>query len=79
MSVCSADLLIGEYVTVENYSRIACEIHAIRETGRILGTHNLTCCRMYATSEPCSMCAYAISLACIDQMVFGAPEFNDRR
>jgi tRNA(Arg) A34 adenosine deaminase TadA len=55
------------------------EIHAIREAGRVLGTHDLTGCIMYASSEPCSMCAFAISLARIDQVVFGAPEFNDRR
>jgi guanine deaminase len=55
------------------------EIHAIREAGRVLGTHDLTGCSMYASSEPCSMCAFAISLARIDQVVFGAPEFNDRR
>jgi len=66
-------------VLPEHDSTWHAEIHAIRETGRILGTHNLTCCRMYATSEPCSMCAYAISLARIDQVVFEAPEFNDRR
>lgn len=55
------------------------EIHAIREAGRELETHDLTGCTMYASSEPCSMCAFAISLARIDRVVFGAPEFNDRR
>jgi guanine deaminase len=55
------------------------EIHAIREAGRVLGTHDLTGCSMYASSEPRLMCAFAISLARIDQVVFGAPEFNDRR
>lgn len=55
------------------------EIHAIREAGRALGTHDLTGCSMYASSEPCSMCAFAMSLARLDQVVFGAPEFNDRR
>jgi guanine deaminase len=55
------------------------EIHAIREAGRVLGTHDLTGCIMYASSEPCAMCAFALSLARIDEVVFGAPEFNDRR
>jgi len=55
------------------------EIDAIRKAGRVLGTHDLTGCSMYASSEPCAMCAFAMSLARIDQVVFGAPEFNDRR
>lgn len=55
------------------------EIHAIREAGRVLGTHDLSGCIMYASSEPCMMCSFAISLARIDEVVFGAPEFNDRR
>src|SRR3954447_4634142 len=54
------------------------EIHAIREAGRVLGTHDLTGCSIYASSEPCPMCAFAISLANIDQVVFGAPAFSDR-
>jgi guanine deaminase len=54
------------------------EIHAIREAGRVLRTHDLTGCSIYASSEPCPMCAFAISLARIDQVVFGAPAFPDR-
>jgi tRNA(Arg) A34 adenosine deaminase TadA len=53
------------------------EIHAIREAGRVLGTHDLTGCGLYASSEPCPMCAFAISLARIDQVVFGAPWRGD--
>jgi tRNA(Arg) A34 adenosine deaminase TadA len=54
------------------------EIHAIREAGRALKTHDLTGCSIYCSSEPCPMCAFAISLARIDQIVFGAPAFPDR-
>jgi guanine deaminase len=54
------------------------EIHAIREAGRVLGTHDLTGCSIYASSEPCPMCAFAISLANIEQVVFGAPWVGDR-
>jgi guanine deaminase len=54
------------------------EIHAIREAGRALGTPDLTGCSIYASSEPCPMCAFAISLARIDQVVFGASAFPDR-
>jgi len=66
-------------VLPEHDSTWHAEIHAIREAGRVLGTHDLTGCSMYASSEPCAMCAFAMSLARIDQVVFGAPEFNDRR
>jgi tRNA(Arg) A34 adenosine deaminase TadA len=55
------------------------EIHVIREACRVLKTHDLTGCTLYASSEPCLMCAFAISLARIDEVVFGAPEFNERR
>jgi tRNA(Arg) A34 adenosine deaminase TadA len=54
------------------------EIHAIREAGRKLGTHDLTGCTIYASSEPCPMCAFAISLANVDQVVFGAPWVGDQ-
>jgi tRNA(Arg) A34 adenosine deaminase TadA len=54
------------------------EMHAIREAGRLLRTHDLTGCTIYASSEPCPMCAFAISLANIDQVVFGAPWVGDR-
>jgi guanine deaminase len=66
-------------VIPEHDSTWHAEIHAIREAGRVLGTHNLTGCSMYASSEPCSMCACAMSLARIEQVVFGAPEMPDRR
>jgi tRNA(Arg) A34 adenosine deaminase TadA len=49
------------------------EIHAIREAGRVLKTHDLSGCSIYASSEPCPMCYFALSLANIDQVVFGAP------
>ena len=66
-------------VLPEHDSTWHAEIHAIREAGRVLGTHDLSGCIMYASSEPCAMCAFAMSLARIDGVVFGAPEFNERR
>jgi tRNA(Arg) A34 adenosine deaminase TadA len=54
------------------------EIDAIRKAGRVLKTPDLTGCSLYASSEPCPMCAFAISLARIDEVVFGAPAFPDR-
>jgi guanine deaminase len=54
------------------------EIDAIRKAGRALKTPDLTSCSIYASSEPCPMCAFAISLARIDQVVFGAPWVGDK-
>jgi guanine deaminase len=36
------------------------EIVAIREACRVLGTHQLTECEIYASCEPCPMCLGAI-------------------
>jgi len=64
--------------TLEHDPTWHAEIDAIRKAGRVLKTHDLTGCSIYASSEPCPMCAFAINLACIDQIVFGAPAFPDR-
>jgi len=66
-------------VLSEHDSTWHAEIHAIREAGRVLGTHDLTGCTMYASSEPCPMCAFAVSVARIDRVVFGASERSERR
>ncbi|MFC4768506.1 tRNA adenosine(34) deaminase TadA [Effusibacillus consociatus] len=50
------------------------EILAIREAGRILGGWRLVGCKLYVTSEPCPMCAGAILLSRVDEVVFGAKE-----
>lgn len=48
------------------------EILAIREAARAVGNHRLTGARLYATLEPCAMCAGAIAHARIAHLVFGA-------
>lgn len=46
------------------------EINAIREAGKILGTHDLSGCELYATGYPCPMCLSAIIWANIKKVYF---------
>ena len=48
------------------------EINAIRKAGKILNTHDLTGCTLYATSYPCPMCLSAIIWANIKEVYYGA-------
>ncbi|MBM3451191.1 MAG: nucleoside deaminase [Armatimonadetes bacterium] len=48
------------------------EILAIRRAARVTGTWRLAGCALYATVEPCAMCAGAIVLARLDRVVYGA-------
>ncbi|WP_096180403.1 tRNA adenosine(34) deaminase TadA [Effusibacillus lacus] len=50
------------------------EIVALREASRILGGWRLSGCRLYVTLEPCPMCAGALILARIDEIIYGAAE-----
>ena len=47
------------------------EVLAIREAAGKLGGWRLTGCRMYVTTEPCSMCAGAMVLARIEKAFIG--------
>jgi tRNA(adenine34) deaminase len=47
---------------------------AIREAAQKLGGWRLLGCRMYVTTEPCSMCAGAIVLARIEKVFIGTPD-----
>lgn len=47
------------------------EMMAIREAANTLGGWRLLGCRMYVTTEPCSMCAGAIVLARIQKVFIG--------
>ena len=47
------------------------EINAIREASRILGTHDLSGCILYATGYPCPMCLSAIIWANIKEVYYG--------
>lgn len=50
------------------------EVIAIREAAARLGTWHLDGCTVYATLEPCAMCAGAMVLARIDRCVYGATD-----
>jgi len=50
------------------------EILALRAVGERLGNYRLTGLALYATLEPCAMCAGAISHARIGRLVFGATD-----
>jgi tRNA(adenine34) deaminase len=50
------------------------EIEAIREAAREAGTWRLDDCTLYATVEPCAMCAGAAVNARIARIVYGCPD-----
>jgi tRNA(adenine34) deaminase len=51
-----------------------CEVLAIREAARRLGSWRLAGTVLYVTLEPCAMCAGAIVLARIPRVVYGAAD-----
>lgn len=63
-----------------NRTRIDCdptghaEIIALRLAARATGNYRLTGATMYATIEPCAMCAGALIQARISRLVYGAPD-----
>lgn len=50
------------------------EIIALREAARALGNHRLIGCTLFATIEPCAMCAGAMVHARIQRLVYGADD-----
>lgn len=47
------------------------EVNAIRKAGKLLGTHDLSGCKLYATGYPCPMCLSAIIWSNIDEVYYG--------
>lgn len=47
------------------------EVNAIRTACKFLGTHDLSGCTLFATSEPCPMCLSAIIWANIKNVYYG--------
>jgi tRNA(adenine34) deaminase len=50
------------------------EIVALREAARKIGNYRLAGATLYATIEPCAMCAGAIIQSRIDRLVYGADD-----
>jgi tRNA(adenine34) deaminase len=50
------------------------EVLALREAGATIGNHRLEGCELFATIEPCAMCAGALVHARIRRLVYGADD-----
>jgi tRNA(adenine34) deaminase len=50
------------------------EVGALREAGAAVGNHRLEHCELFATIEPCAMCAGAMVHARIRRLVYGADD-----
>ena len=50
------------------------EIVALREAGTAVGNYRLSGCELFATIEPCAMCAGALVHARIKRLVYGADD-----
>lgn len=50
------------------------EMMALREAGKNLGNHRLSDCELFATIEPCAMCAGALVHARIKRLIYGADD-----
>jgi tRNA(adenine34) deaminase len=50
------------------------EIIALREAGANLGNHRLGDCELFATIEPCAMCAGALVHARLKRLIYGADD-----
>jgi tRNA(adenine34) deaminase len=50
------------------------EMIALREAGATVSNHRLEGCELFATIEPCAMCAGALAHARIGRLVYGADD-----
>src|SRR5579884_641600 len=50
------------------------EIVALRQAAQAIANHRLLECEMYATIEPCAMCAGALMHARLKRLVYGADD-----
>jgi guanine deaminase len=61
-------------VTLDQDPTAHAEVNAIRAAGRIMGNHSLAGAVLYASCEPCPMCAAAIHWARLDRVYYAAPQ-----
>jgi tRNA(adenine34) deaminase len=50
------------------------EIVALRQAGALVGNHRLEDCELFATIEPCAMCAGALIHARVKRLVYGTDD-----
>ncbi|MBA3912547.1 MAG: tRNA adenosine(34) deaminase TadA [Acidobacteriales bacterium] len=50
------------------------EVIALRDAGARIGNHRLVECELFATIEPCAMCAGALVHARVRRLVYGADD-----
>ncbi len=50
------------------------EVIALREAGKAIGNHRLGNCELFATIEPCAMCAGALVHSRVRRLVYGAED-----
>lgn len=74
--VCDGELVAeGHNLThTEQDPTAHAEMVAIRRAARALGSWRLLGCTLFATLEPCSMCAGAVVLSRLPRLVFAAPD-----
>jgi tRNA(Arg) A34 adenosine deaminase TadA len=68
--------IVGEGVSrvlIEHDATWHSEVAAIRDACRRLKTHDLSGCVMYASGEPCEMCAGAAQRARIERIYYAGP------
>jgi tRNA(adenine34) deaminase len=67
----------GNNATIrENDPTAHAEMVALREAAKTIGSHRLTGATVYATMEPCAMCAGALVTARVDRLVFGTRDLR---
>lgn len=70
------EIITSAHNTVEKDKKVSAhaELKAINQACEILDTKILDNCDIYITLEPCPMCAFAISMAKIKRIYFGAKD-----
>ena len=67
----------GSNAPIEHHDPSAhAEIIAMREAAALLGNYRLVGCTLYVTLEPCVMCAGALVMARVDEIIYAADDFK---
>jgi tRNA(adenine34) deaminase len=64
----------GNRNIIDNDPTAHAEIVALRQAGATVGNHRLENCELFATIEPCVMCAGALVHARIRRLIYGADD-----